>query len=168
MADPPIALVAVSGGETGEFWALVRELLPAAATVEVFHVVDEAPRRELDFQFLRRPGHARPSDIEARVAGAEARGSEAIVKDALAALGQAAASSVGRGRPEHEIAEHAAEIGASLVIVGARPLAGPTPPDPASLGHVSRFVVDHAPCPVLVVRIPVSSSRSPGRNGPRV
>jgi nucleotide-binding universal stress UspA family protein len=57
------------------------------------------------------------------------------------------------GRPEWEIVETAAVWRADLVVVCARSrydrfeMIGP-----ASVGHVARFAVDHAPCPVLMLR----------------
>jgi len=47
----------------------------------------------------------------------------------------------------------AAEWKADLVLVCARTRYSESEPiGPGSLGHVARFVVDHAPCPVLLVR----------------
>ncbi len=153
MADQTRALVAVAGAEAEPFWERVRELVPPGAAVELFHVIDEAPVHELGMQFARRPGHPRPPDLDARAREAEARGSDAILEEARAAIGRPAATAVGRGRPEREIVARARETGVSLVVVGARPGDLHTPPEPHSLGHVSRFVVDHAPCPVLLVRV---------------
>lgn len=56
---------------------------------------------------------------------------------------------VGSGRPASEILHHAERFGADLVIVGAR---GQSAVARLLLGSVSSEVVDHAPCPVLVVR----------------
>lgn len=42
--------------------------------------------------------------------------------------------------------------GLTDLVLGARPRSGPTEPGPRSVGHVARFVVDHAPVPVLLVR----------------
>jgi nucleotide-binding universal stress UspA family protein len=64
------------------------------------------------------------------------------------------------GRPEPEVI--AAAAGADLLILvrdGDR-----SRPGPRSLGHASRFIVDHATCPVLLVwpeRAPVSASMPP-------
>lgn len=57
------------------------------------------------------------------------------------------------GRPEREIVNFAAEWNADLLIISSRSqqhtgaLIGPK-----SVGHTARFVLDHAPCPVLLVR----------------
>jgi nucleotide-binding universal stress UspA family protein len=50
------------------------------------------------------------------------------------------------GIPEHEIVDLAGQIGAEIVALGARPEIGPH-----RFGHVSRFIIDHAPCSVLVI-----------------
>jgi nucleotide-binding universal stress UspA family protein len=147
------AVVAVAGAEAEPFWERVRQLLPRDALVELLHVVDEAPLRELGMQFSRRPGHPRPPDFEARADEAAALGAETILARAQAGLGRPASTFVERGRPEQAIVARAWDVGASLVVVGARPGDLHTPAEPHSLGHVSRFVVDHAPCPVLLVRV---------------
>jgi len=54
-----------------------------------------------------------------------------------------------RGRVEREVVSATAEGGAELLVVardGDRSRLGPH-----SLGHATRFVVDHAPCSVLLV-----------------
>ena len=58
-----------------------------------------------------------------------------------------------QGRPEREIVNCAAEWNADLIVICPRsPLSGSPPIGPKSVGHVARFVLDHAPCPVLLVR----------------
>jgi nucleotide-binding universal stress UspA family protein len=58
-----------------------------------------------------------------------------------------------QGRPEREIVNSAAEWQADLVILCPRAEYGGKPTiGPKSVGHVARFVLDHAPCPVLLVR----------------
>jgi nucleotide-binding universal stress UspA family protein len=60
------------------------------------------------------------------------------------------------GRPEWEIVETAAGWRADLVGLCARSrYDGFEMIGPASVGHVARFVVDHAPCPVLLLRAPI-------------
>jgi nucleotide-binding universal stress UspA family protein len=59
------------------------------------------------------------------------------------------------GDPAEEILKLASEIGAELIAMGSR---GRTGWVGAVLGSVSRKVLDHAACPVLVVH-------GPGRRG---
>jgi nucleotide-binding universal stress UspA family protein len=162
-------IVAVAGGESDAFWRTLRPLLPVGAHIELLHVVDEAGRRELEAQHFRRPGHGGPRrpdrrplppgrvhvppDQERRLEQAEAAGEEVIVAAAMTALGREARSLVLQGRPEQEIVARARVAGAGLVVVAARPYAAPTPVGPHSIGHAARFVIDHAPCPVLVIRV---------------
>jgi len=65
------------------------------------------------------------------------------------------------GRPELEIVDLAAEWRADLVLVCSR-AADQAEHDigPKSVGHVARFVLDHAPCPVLLLR-PLTKERFP-------
>jgi nucleotide-binding universal stress UspA family protein len=59
---------------------------------------------------------------------------------------------VAQGRPEQEIIASAGRLNVDAVILSARPRTGPTEPGPRSVGHVARFVLDHSPVPVLLVR----------------
>lgn len=77
---------------------------------------------------------------------------EKVVGDAIAALRTSAATIGGAvltGRPASLIVDEAVSFRADLVIVGSR-RRGPIPT--IVLGSVSAEVVDHSPCPVLVVR----------------
>lgn len=57
------------------------------------------------------------------------------------------------GRPEREIVNCAAAWSADIIVICPRALNHGAPPlGPKSVGHVARFVLDHAPCPVLLVR----------------
>ncbi|MFJ2441827.1 MULTISPECIES: universal stress protein [unclassified Streptomyces] len=92
-------------------------------------------------------GHRPDRDPGARV--------EALSDMAGADLLEAAAHRLGRpcellehhGRVEHEVVRAAA--GADLLICARDGERGH--PGPHSLGRATRFVVDHAPCPVLLV-----------------
>ncbi len=91
------------------------------------------------------------------MANAEDEGSTALLaawQDRFAAgvPGATISTEVRRGQPEQEIIAAAKAFGANAMVLCARPRTGPTEPEPRSLGHVARFVVDHAPVPVLMVR----------------
>jgi nucleotide-binding universal stress UspA family protein len=70
----------------------------------------------------------------------------ALLEEAAARLGRPAQTLKRRGRVEHEVVEAAAD--ADLLIVARD---GEGRPGPKSLGPRTRFVVDHAPCHVLLV-----------------
>jgi nucleotide-binding universal stress UspA family protein len=55
------------------------------------------------------------------------------------------------GEPGREICAAAVAVSAGLVVVRASRHAH-REPGPRSVGRTARFVVDHAPCPVLLIR----------------
>ncbi|MFF4580147.1 universal stress protein [Streptomyces sp. NPDC001389] len=93
-------------------------------------------------------GRARPDrDPGTRVEHLAHAAGEQLLADAAARLGRPCIRQERAGRVEREVV--AAAEGADLLILardGDRTRLGPH-----SLGHASRFVVDHAPCPVLLV-----------------
>jgi nucleotide-binding universal stress UspA family protein len=74
---------------------------------------------------------------------------EAVARDA----GAPATTRLERGKPEQVMVALAREAAARLIVIRARdwverhPVLGPS-----SVGHTARFVLDHAPCEVLLVR----------------
>jgi nucleotide-binding universal stress UspA family protein len=89
----------------------------------------------------RPPPHEEPSYAQLSEDAAEA-----LLADAAARLGRPARTEMRRGRVEREVV--AACDGADLLVLardGERKLG------PPSLGKHQRFVVDHAPCRVLLV-----------------
>lgn len=78
------------------------------------------------------------------------REGEEIAAETVHALGaDHVETRVVRGDPGHALCDLAAELPASVVIVGSRGRSGITR---ALLGSVSDYVIRHAPCPVLVMR----------------
>ena len=75
-----------------------------------------------------------------------------LLDDAAARLARPAERLAPAGRPEHAVVEAAAAFDL-LILSRANAEIGPH-----SLGHAARFVVDHAPCAVLLLR--------PGTGGP--
>lgn len=109
--------------------------------------------------------HVAPSDVEAVAAGAIAgrlgrhppphrpplraisdEEASALLAAARARLGREAALESRRGSPEREVVRAAAEHDLLVLARGGERRLGPK-----SFGHEARFVVDHAPCQVLVV-----------------
>jgi nucleotide-binding universal stress UspA family protein len=140
------------------------ELIRRAAAISagqhewfLLHVVDTGPRQGLEAYLRGLPG--RGQDVERRAgiaSGREDAAAQATLSEALRAaqdLNLNATGEIQRGQPEQVIVAAAAQAGAGLIVIMAnegaagRPHAGP-----ASVGHVARFVLDHAPCDVLLLR----------------
>lgn len=123
-----------------------RALLPADADVTLLHVspsdVEELAAGGAGRLLGRRP--RRPPGPPLREIAAEEAG--ALLEQARTRLGRPARLEVRRGRVEREVV--AACAGADVVVLArdGKPRLGPP-----SLGRHTRFVVDHAPCQVLLV-----------------
>lgn len=116
-----------------------------AAAIEVFHVdvdpSDESLLAEsiIPVQVVFESLHAETAEQLRRLTD-EVRQS-GIVCNGAAELGRSAES----------IVEHASRIGAGLIVVGKH---GRRRLGRIRLGHVAEKVIQHAPCPVLVVPLP--------------
>jgi nucleotide-binding universal stress UspA family protein len=122
-----------------------RPILPADPEVTLLHVapseVEEAATGALAGLLGRgRPGPGRhPAE---RISALSDRAAAALLTAAEARLGRQARQQVRRGRVERLVVE--AAQGADLLVVARDG-------DRSRLGPATRFVVDHAPCPVLLV-----------------
>ena len=122
-------------------------------TIGLIYVTDLGPRHDIEHlreRFHRHPEPPRPREEE--MLRAERSSAQDILNEGLNHF--PGAETIRReGRPEREIVNAAAEWQADLVIICPRAeYGGRHPIGPKSVGHVARFVVDHAPCPVLLVR----------------
>jgi nucleotide-binding universal stress UspA family protein len=122
-----------------------RDLVSPDADITLLHV---APAGVEDLAAAGRAGllgrHPPPPGPPLReIADEEA---QALLADAEARLGRPARPLTRRGHVEHEVV--AACAGADLLVVARD---GEQRPGPKSLGKRTRFVVDHAPCRVLLV-----------------
>lgn len=117
------------------------------------HVIDTRPQQEMERRtgpLLRRASPDAPR-LE-RMQQAEDEAAQEILVEAHA-LYPDAETLYRRGQPERVIVNYAAEWNADLVVLCPRSLQSDGPIiGPKSIGHIARFVVDHAPCPVLLVR----------------
>jgi len=151
----------------------------ADADLDLLHVVDTRPLREFDLAAGGLPGRSgQTSERRGRMGALGAEAGARILADAAAAAAPRLPAVVTvrpwqrTGIPEHEILAAAHEIGAGLIVLGATgdPAAPPPPPpgrhrrnaeprgpaDPPRFPHrhlspTARFVVDHAPCDVMVI-----------------
>jgi nucleotide-binding universal stress UspA family protein len=132
----------------------------------LLYVIDSGPGHEMERLRQRYIGLGqRGADLLAQTAQAEQEQGQEILATALATFRAQWPGSPGpeqiealtrRGRPEQEIVQVSASMPADLIVVCNRRVLGPgEPPHPAgpkSVGHVARFLLDHAPCPVLLLR----------------
>jgi nucleotide-binding universal stress UspA family protein len=119
---------------------------PADAEIVLLHVVEpdvaEALRR-VHGGLLGEGGHDPGDEIE-RLAHLPGYG---FLVEAAHRLGHKPTTLMRTGRPEHEVV-HACE-GADLLVCARDGESGK--PGPHSIGAHTRYVVDHAPCAVLLV-----------------
>jgi nucleotide-binding universal stress UspA family protein len=125
-----------------------RAFAPRGADVVLLHVTsdDVAAAAHGAYRALMGRGHLE-RDPGARLEAIAAAAAAELLDAAAIRLGRAAARVERHGRVEREVVRAAA--GAELLVVardGDRTRLGPR-----SLGPATRFVVDHAPCPVLLV-----------------
>ena len=132
-------------------------------TIALLTVIDAGPRRDMDRtreRFWRPPLRHEP--ITEEMQAAERAVSEDILKTAVGDLPQAE-TLLRQGLPELEIVNAAAEWRADVILICPRAEYGEPPHiGPRSVGHVAHFVLDHAPCPVLLLR-PLAGDQFPIR-----
>lgn len=132
--------------------------------IALLTVIDSGPRGDIDRtreRFWRAPLHHEP--ITSEMQGAEKTTAEDLLQEARS-LSPQAETFLRQGRPELEIVNAAAEWKADVILVCARAEYGEPPHiGPRSVGHVARFVLDHAPCPVLLLR-PLAREQFPLRH----
>jgi nucleotide-binding universal stress UspA family protein len=135
----------------------VTSFLPSQGLiVGLLYVTDTGPHDDIGLQrerFLRphKPGPHRQEQMRQ----ADESSAQDILEEGRRYF--PGADSIRReGRPEREIVNFAAEWNAELIVICPRsPQSGGPTPGPKSIGHVARFVLDHAPCAVLLVRTPI-------------
>ena len=171
-------LCCLDGTNAEQMGKALEELSPLRAlTVGMLHVTDTRPRKDLDLireRFWRSPLHPPHLPLpsphphhppapppgppplnpprEEEIAEAERASAEEILNEGRRYFADAETIEK-EGRPELEIVNLAAEWRADLVLVCSRAVyPGREEIGPKSVGHVARFVLDHAPCPVLLLR----------------
>ena len=135
--------------------------------VVLLHIVDSGPAHDLERWRQRFVGMGeRGARLLAEMMQAEQEQGDEVLAAARTVLaarwpgGVSGADQIEgvtlRGNPEHEIVRAASAMSLDLILVCARrarqPGESPAPSGPKSVGHTARFVLDHAPCPVLLIR----------------
>lgn len=147
-------LCCLDGTNTEQIRIAVSTMLrPNDLTIAVVFVIDAGPHEAMERQRERffRPPTLKPQHIE-QMQQAENAAAQDILDEGTRYL-SGAISFKREGNPEREIVNLAAEWAADLVIICPHAAHSNRPPiGPKSVGHTARFVVDHAPCPVLLVR----------------
>jgi nucleotide-binding universal stress UspA family protein len=124
-----------------------RPFADAGAELTLLHVTDDDVAGAAHGAYAGLLGRGGQHDPGHRVAELSATAAAELLAAAAARLGRPAVSDLRHGRVERVVVE--ALVGADLVICardGDRSRLGPH-----SLGPATRFVVDHAPCAVLLV-----------------
>ena len=123
-------------------------LAPAGSRFTLLHVTPDEARETARGAYLGLFGRGDPGrDPAPRIAGISAAAAADLLDAAARRLGRPCDRIERSGRTEREVVTAAA--GADLLIVardGDRSRLGPR-----SLGKATRFAVDHAPCPVMLV-----------------
>lgn len=163
MPDELRVLVCVDGTPASELLAGALPLVATRARWQAVHVIDT--RGRVDLGLLRAGVPAAgplPPHLVAAIEEAGGEHANMVLAAASAALlehGLPSESGVVRvGEPGREICATALAVRASLVVLRASRQLNPRP-GPHSVGHTARFVIDHAPCPVLVIRAELRPSR---------
>jgi nucleotide-binding universal stress UspA family protein len=129
-------------------WAACVDALATLRDAEVtlLHVASEEPVQASAGALEGLLGrHRRGPELEARLEGVAGDAADALLRDAAARLGAPAARQVAaRGRPEAVVVEAARDADVLVVVRDTRDLG------PRSIGHATRFVIDHAPCRLLL------------------
>jgi nucleotide-binding universal stress UspA family protein len=125
-------------------------------TIGLLYVTDLGPHQEIE---RKREGLLRPRHLSGplyeKMRQAEVASAQDILQEGLRYFPGAQALSR-EGNPEREIIQGASEWKADLIVICPRsPAFGGPALGPKSVGHVARFVLDHAPCPVLLIRLPM-------------
>jgi len=119
---------------------------PSATTIRVVSALE--PTSALVPAPLPGAGLVTSPEIEAEIRQVLQSDIDNVV-DRLREAGVESEGVVLHGRPATVVADEAASVAADLIVVGSR---GHGPIASLVLGSVSAELVDHAPCPVLVVR----------------
>jgi nucleotide-binding universal stress UspA family protein len=147
---PATILLATDGSKEAQLAAITAADL-AKSTDSELHVVYVGHMPPV---FYESPGAwALDPELQGRMGERTEEGARTKLEEQVQRVREASAEVVGShaklGRPDAEIVRLAEELGAGLIVLGSRGLG---PLRSALMGSVSQSVVQHAHCPVLVVR----------------
>ncbi len=150
-------LLCIDGYGTAELIQRARALLDLRQSeLLLLHVADTGPRSALELArgaIIGAP--PLPPDRARELTAAERARATAVIAEAEAQLGASGLRGEAllvSGVPERQIVALAGQRQADLVVLFAHRFGRAAPPGPRSVGHTARFVLDHAPCPVLLLR----------------
>lgn len=128
-------------------------LTSSATTIGLLYVIDTGPHTEMERQRLRFLRSSEPaSPRREQIHQAELVAAREILEEGQQAF-PGAETEQRTGRPEREIVSYATAWQADMIVIGSHtPADTHILPGPRSVGHVAHFVLDHAPCPVLLLR----------------
>jgi nucleotide-binding universal stress UspA family protein len=144
----PSAVVWITGSTWRGCVDAARAWVPEQLQVVLLHVSSDEPADVVHGAYLGLLGrHRADRDPSAHLAALDEAAATELLDAAAARLGRPASTLQRRGRVEHAVVQAAGD--AELLVCardGAVDRLGPR-----SLAPATRFVVDHAPCPVLLV-----------------
>jgi nucleotide-binding universal stress UspA family protein len=156
VVNEPRVLVCMDGASASHLLAAALPLVATPARWGAVHVIDA--RGRLDLGALRHgiagAGPLPPHLVAAIEEAGHEHASVVLAATAAAFTERGLLSDAGLvrlGEPGREICAAAVAWSADLVVLRASRHPRPEP-GPRSVGHTARFVVDHAPCPVLLIR----------------
>jgi nucleotide-binding universal stress UspA family protein len=164
LSAPLRLLIAISGAEDPAlvgFVARIAATRGSAMDLSLLHVVDGEARmlagEGLAMRHAPWPSRSQGA-TDRRLDEADEAGAAALLaawKERFEAEFPSAVAVTGvvrHGRPEQSIVRAAEDLGVDVIVLTARPGPRASEPGPRSVGHVARFVLDHSPVPVLLVR----------------
>jgi nucleotide-binding universal stress UspA family protein len=125
------------------------DVLPSDASIHLICVAETPAMATAGMESGFTGGIATPQEIDTAWAGAIDEATAALQRTADGIGTANVKASVERGAPGNVLCERAEALNADVVVVGSR---GRGAIKRMLLGSVSTYVVNNAPCPVLVVR----------------
>jgi nucleotide-binding universal stress UspA family protein len=148
-------LLLIDGFRTAELLAALSRAVPLSeAELVLVHVAGPNPRAGFEMLRRRPGGHRLPPHRKLELTEAEEQLGAAALAEAkqLAQPDARAVMAVQvEGEPGRTVCEIAAKDGIDLVALRAGGRGQPAM-GPASLGPAARYIADHCPCPVLLLR----------------